>query len=156
MRAKRGLALLLGGALLWVLWQPPIPESGFSYAVREGDRVWRVQRFFRSSPVAGARLGTVEGLSPTFVAWATITPSDAVEGEPEGVCFFDGDGDFSGFLPLSGERLQALEALRIEGDSLLLALSGPGGSRELVVPLEEARLSWSRGGCDTFRESRWE
>ncbi len=156
MRAEKGLTLLLVGALFGVLWQPPVPESGFSYAIRQGDRIWRVQRFFRSSPVEGARRGTVEGPSPTFVTWATITPSDALEGEPEGVCFFDGDGDFSGFLPLSGEGLRELDALRVESDSLLLTLSGQGGSRELVFPLEEARLSWSGGGCDTFRESRWE
>ncbi|MBL3592325.1 MAG: hypothetical protein JMJ93_02305 [Synergistaceae bacterium] len=140
MRKKGILVLLLiaGGTFCWVLWQPPIPESGFFYSIRDGNQVWRTQKFFRSSPVRGARPQVMEGGAPTFIAWATVTATNALEGEPTGVCFFDDDGDFSGFLLLPAEGLQELESLCVEGGSFFLTFSGDREDR--VFPLEEARF----------------
>ncbi len=143
MSAAWGGALLLGGALLWRLWQPPIPESGFLYAIREGSQIWRVQGIFQSSRVGHVEIRGMEGGFPRFYVWGLLSSSDAVEGEPTGICFFDHDGDFSGFLPLPEESLRYLEAVRGEGEAFVVTFRDAGGERERSFSKKSADIAWS-------------
>jgi len=143
--ATWGGALLLGGALLWRLWQPPIPESGFLYAIREGSEVWRIQGIFQSSRVEHMEIRGMEGGFPRFYSWGILSSPDAVKEEPTGVCFFDNDGDFSGFLPLPVESLQHLEAVRGEGEALVVTFRDPMGKRDLSFSKKSADIAWSSG-----------
>jgi len=146
-----GSALLLGGALLWWLWQPPIPDSGFFYDLREGDQIWRVQGTFQSSRVKDTEIRTVEGGFPRFSVWVAITPANAVKEEPRGICFFDDDGDFSGFLRLSPDLSGGIESVRKTPEGTF-AVKHFGSPRELRFPEEEANISWPSTGCETRRK----
>ena len=141
-----GSILLLGGALFWWLWQPPIPESGFSYAIREGNQVWRISGILKRSPVENARLYALEGESFRFMSWAALSSSNAVEGEPLGLCFFDDDGDFSGFLRLSPDLSGRIESVRHHAEGIFI-LKCSDSQEEFRFSEEAAKISWPPKGC---------
>ncbi len=146
-----GGAFLLIWACLWWFWQPRIPESGFFYALREGSQVWRIQGILQRSPVKNAILQGVEEASPKFYSWAAITSGDAVKEELPGICFFDDDGDFSGFLALSSDLPKRIEEIRFSAEETLVLTTSPP-REELRFPLENAEISWPPGGDDAKKK----
>lgn len=151
MRALGGGAFLLGWACLWWLWQPRIPESGFFYALREGSQVWRIQGILQRSPVKNAILRAVEEDAPHFYSWAAITSGDAVEGELPGICFFDDDGNFSGFLALSPDLPERIEEIRFSGGETLVLTTLPP-RKELRFSAEDADIFWPSGGDEAEKQ----
>lgn len=135
--------LFLFGMSLWLLLRQPIPESGFFYKINDGDSVSRVQGTFKSSPVEADGLNSVEGINPRFMAWIAITPSNSVSGEPMGICFFDDDGDFSGFLPV-GESSRFISSVRVDDKALFLTVSDDQGIEEIRFSVEEADILWPK------------
>lgn len=121
----------------------PIPESGFFYEIRDGHRVYRVQGIFRSSYVDTDGLNSVEGGFPRFVAWIAITPSNALDKEPTGICFFDEDGDYSGFLPLSKDLSGIVESIKVDGKVIDLTLLRNGEREILRFTDGDADIPWS-------------
>ncbi len=135
-------SLFLCGFLLFGLRQP-IPESGFFYEIRDGDRIYRVQGFFRSSQVDTDGLNSVEGGFPRFVTWIAITPFNALDNEPTGICFFDDDGDYSGFLPISEDLSGGVESIRVDGKVIDLTLLRNGEMENLRFTDGDADIPWS-------------
>ena len=139
-------SFLLGGALIWLFWQP-LPESGFFYKIQDGQVVKRVQGFFRSSQVEGAGLRPVDGGYHRFVSWVAISWSNALKGEPTGICFFDDDGDFSGFLPLSGDVSGLVESIYADHRSIDLTLSGVSLDNTMSFKAKDGDITWPHRGC---------
>ena len=136
--------LLLGGTLFW--WgRQPLPESGFLYTRGEGREVWRIQGTFKRSlvkeDVASRVVMDWEGDSLRFCDCAAITPFNAIEGEPLGICFFDHDGDTSGFLPLSPDLLARIESVRDDGEGSLF-LKERSSDREIRFSTEDVDIRW--------------
>ncbi len=151
MRVAGGGAVLLIWACLWWFWQPRIPESGFFYTLREGSHVWRIQGILQRSPVKNAILQGLEEASPKFYSWAAITSGDAVEGELPGICFFDDDGNFSGFLALSPDLPERIEEIRFSaGETLVLTTLPP--RKELRFSAEDADIFWPSGGDEAEKQ----
>nr|WP_321502069.1 hypothetical protein [uncultured Dethiosulfovibrio sp.] len=135
------MSLFILGPLLLGLRQP-IPESGFFYEIRDGHRVYRVQGIFRSSYVDNDWLNSVEGGFPRFVVWIAITPSNALDKEPTGICFFDDDGDYSGFLPLSEDLSGIVESIKVDGKVIDLTLLRNGTREKLSFTDGDADIPW--------------
>ena len=152
MKAGCGAMVLLGGIFLWLLWQPPMPESGVRYEIRNGNQIWRIRGLFVSSRVAGADLKTADGGFPKFASWAAVESGNAVSGESPGICFFDDDGDSSGFLRLSPDVGIRNVRMDVEG-TLILTQSGECG--ELRFSSGDAEIPWpqDRYTRDAERES---
>lgn len=105
--------------------------------------VYRVKGVFRSSYVKTEGLNFVEGGFPRFVAWIAITPSNALDKEPTGICFFDDDGDYSGFLPISEDLSGVVESIRIDGKVIDLTLLRNGVREKLRFTDVDADIPWS-------------
>ena len=106
--------------------------------------MWRVQGTFKRSLVERVVPDVMmdwEGDSLRFCDCAAITPSNAIEGEPLGICFFDHDGDFSGFLPLSPDLLERIETVRDNREGNLF-LKERSSDREIRFSTEDADISW--------------
>lgn len=88
-------------------------------------------------------LNFVEGGFPRFVAWVAITPSNALDKEPTGICFFDDDGDYSGFLPISGDLSRVVESIRVDGKGINLTLLRNGVMEKLRFTNGDADIPWS-------------
>ena len=135
------VSLFLCGFLFFGLKQP-IPESGFFYEIRDGHRVYRVQGMLRSSYLGNDWLNSVEGGFPRFVVWIAITPSNALDKEPTGICFFDEDGDYSGFLPLSEDLSGIVESIKVDGKVIDLTLLSNGEREKLRFTDGDADIPW--------------
>ncbi len=147
MKKTSSISFLLGGAMLCLLWQP-MPESGFLYKIKDGCIITRVQGFFRSSQVEGTSLRSIDGDYHRFVSWASISCANALDGEPTGICFFDDDGDFSGFLPLSGEVLGLVESIYADHSAIELNFSDVDTGKTMSFTPQDADIPWPHRGCD--------
>jgi hypothetical protein len=88
-------------------------------------------------------LNSVEGGFPRFVGWIAITPFNSLDKEPTGICFFDDDGDYSGFLPISGDLSGVVESIRIDGKVIDLTLLRDGVREKLRFTDGDADIPWS-------------
>lgn len=144
MKALCSGVLLIGSVFFWWIWQPLIPDSGFFYLIHDMNQVKRVQGVFQSSPVDVPGIDTVWGGVIRFVGWCAITSSNAIEGEPTGICFFNHDGDFSGFLNMSGEKASQVNSIRIYDKTFIVTMDSGEQKEELSFSIEEAELSWPK------------
>ncbi|NCC97373.1 MAG: hypothetical protein EOM02_11110 [Synergistales bacterium] len=77
------------------------------------------------------------------MAWIAITPSNALDKEPTGICFFDEDGDYSGFLPLSKDLSGIVESIKVDGKVIDLTLLRNGEREILRFTDGDADIPWS-------------